>query len=127
MAEFSDFDSLEVYKLAEELANWIYDLTSAFPDAEKFGLTSQSRRAAVSIAANIAEGYGRYFYKENRLLCFYARGSLAELKSHLLFSRKRGYISEEQLNEFKAKYRNLQVKLNNYIKSIGQKGSTFQY
>ena len=67
MNKITDFHELEVYRLAENLADWIYDITENFPSEEKYGLSSQLRRAAVSIGGNIAEGFGRYFFKENKL------------------------------------------------------------
>lgn len=124
MSEFRDFDELQVYQIALDLADWTYDLVRNFPQDEKFGLISQIKRASTSIPANIAEGYGRFHYKENRLFCFYARGSLSELKSHLIFCGKRGFITRDQYKQFLEKYKNLQVKLNNYIKSIGRQNTT---
>ena len=67
MNKITDFHELEVYRLAENLADWIYDISENFPSEEKYGLSSQLRRAAVSIGGNIAEGFGRYFFKENKL------------------------------------------------------------
>ena len=67
MNKITDFHELEVYRLAENWADWIYDITENFPSEEKYGLSSQLRRAAVSIGGNIAEGFGRYFFKENKL------------------------------------------------------------
>jgi len=115
-----DFKDLEIYKLSLELANWIYDLTAKFPDDEKYNVTSQLRRAATSIGANIAEGFGRFHYKENIQFTRQARGSLSETNHFMLFSKDRSYINEEVYKEFGDKYRNLQVKINNYINSIGK-------
>jgi len=121
--EYRDFDDLDVYQLSFELANWIYDLTIDFPEEEKYGVISQLRRAATSIGANLAEGYGRYHYKENVQFCRNARGSLCELKHFMLFSLKRDYITEDILEDFLQRYKDLQVKINNYIKSIGKRQS----
>jgi four helix bundle protein len=119
--EIRDFDDLEVYQLALDLANWIYDLTSNFPSEERFNVTSQVREAATSIGANIAEGYGRFHYKENIQFCRQARGSLSETKHFMIFSNKRKYVSDEIYKEFLQKYKQLQIKINNYINSIGKK------
>ena len=118
-----DFDDLEIYRLALDLADWIYDLTTEFPTAERYNVTSQLRKAATSIGANIAEGYGRFHYKENIQFCRQARGSLSEVKYFLLFSLKRNYISMNNYEEFLKEYRNLQVKINNYINSILRKST----
>ncbi|MEW6684610.1 MAG: four helix bundle protein [Candidatus Edwardsbacteria bacterium] len=115
-----DFDDLEVYKLSIELADRIYDITSRFPEEEKYNVVSQLRRAGTSIGANIAEGYGRFHYKENQQFCRQARGSLTETKHFMLFSLKRKYITGEEYDKFIKDYINLKVKLNNYIKSIGR-------
>lgn len=116
-----DFDELEGYKLASDLAEWIYGLTTKFPSEERYNLLSQLRRASTSIGANIAEGYGRFHYKENQQFSRQARGSLAECKHYILFAFKRKYITRDELNEFSEKYIRLKIKLNNYIKSIGTK------
>ena len=116
-----DFDDLEVYQLSMKLTRWIYDLTTKFPVEEKDNLISQLRRAGTSIGANIAEGYGRYHYKENQQFCLYARGSLSECKHFVLFAHDKNYISSEEKDKFIQEYTRLKVKLNNYIKSIGSK------
>ena len=121
MTNVTDFDDLEIYQRAVDLANWVYDITDKFPKEEKYGLISQLRRAAISIGGNIAEGFGRYYYKENKLFCYYARGSLLEVKSHLLISLKRKLITPKEFNQFEKSYLRFKVKLNNYIASIGKK------
>jgi len=118
-----DFDDLEVYQLAFELANWLYDLTAKFSSDEKYNLVSQLRRAGTSIGANIAEGYGRFHYKENQQFCRQARGSLVECKHFILFACRRDYISLTEKEKFLEEYARLKVKLNNYIRSIGTKGN----
>lgn len=115
-----DFDELEVYRLSLNLADWVYEITNGFPEEEKYNAISQLRRAATSIGANIAEGFGRYHYKENIQFSRQARGSLSEMKHFMLFGKQRKYISDKTYEEFSSKYRNLQVKLNNYINSIGK-------
>jgi four helix bundle protein len=116
-----DFDDLEIYQLSLDLADRIYDLTADFPAEEKFNVISQLRRASTSIGANIAEGFGRFHYKENIQFCRQARGSLSETKHFMIFSKKRKYIPEEIYEQFTANYKKLQIKINNYINSIGKK------
>jgi len=76
-----DFKDLEVWRAARALRTEIYRLAGSLPDFEKFGLASQLRRAAASVTANIAEGYGRFGYQENIQLCRQARGSVYELRT----------------------------------------------
>ena len=123
VGEIKDFTDLEIYQLALGLADWVYDISAEFPKEEIFNLTSQMRRSAVSVGANIAEGFGRYTYKERIRFCIYSRGSLAETKSHVLFSHRREYISDIQLAEYSVKHKNLSVKLNNYISSLNKKAN----
>ena len=112
-------DNLEVYKLALELADWIYHVVEAFPDFEKYNTIDQLRRSSTSVAANIAEGFSRHHYKENKQFCRIARASLTEVEHWVTFSRMKNYVSEEQFSEFKIKYKNISVKLSNYVSSIG--------
>jgi four helix bundle protein len=78
-----DFTDLDVWKVAREMRREIYRLASSLPEFEKFGLASQLRRAATSVTANLAEGFGRYGYQENIHFCRQARGSIYELRDHL--------------------------------------------
>lgn len=87
---------LKVYQEAQALAKGIYNtILPGLPPEEKWGLSSQIRRAAASIPANIAEGYGRYYYQETIRFCYLARGSLMELTSHLDLAESQGYLSKE--------------------------------
>jgi len=86
-------EKLIVFKKADELAFEIYKLTKLFPKDEIFGLTSQLRRAALSIPANIVEGYARRSEKELRHFINIAPGSLAETEYLLAFSKKIGYVT----------------------------------
>jgi len=91
-------NNLEAYQSAQNLAVYVYkNVLNELPNEEKWGLISQIRRAAASIPANIAEGYGRYYYQETIRFCYIARGSLLELMSHLELSMKLGYLSNEAL------------------------------
>ena len=72
-AQIRYFTDLKVWQLGRELRQQVYKLTRKFPAEEKFGLASQLQRAAISITANIAEGFGRYSYQENIQFCRTAR------------------------------------------------------
>jgi four helix bundle protein len=90
-----DYQSLKVWEKAHEITLRVYQITTCFPDAERYGLTSQLRRAASSIPANIAEGCGRNSDAELARFCRIALGSANELSYHLLLARDLGYLSQE--------------------------------
>jgi four helix bundle protein len=92
------YKELEVWQMAMDLAEQCYRTTRSFPRDELFGLTSQIRRAAVSIPANIAEGQGRDHTKEFLHFLSVARGSLMETETHLLLSGRIGLINQEILD-----------------------------
>ena len=75
----STFEDLEVYQLAREFRKTMYRVAKRLPDIEKFGLASQTRRAAVSLTNNIAEGHGRFHYLDQIKFTLQSRGSLEEL------------------------------------------------
>jgi four helix bundle protein len=93
-SKVKSFQDLKAWQLARELRNKIYPLVDVLPDEEKYNLKSQLRRAAVSVTANIAEGYGRYHYQENIQFCRVARGSLYEIQDHLFTCKDLGYLEE---------------------------------
>jgi four helix bundle protein len=90
---------LKIWIKAIDLAAEVYRVTSSFPAEEKFGLTSQSRRAAVSISSNIAEGAGRSSSKEFKYFLGIANGSSFELQTQLFISSKLGLINSEELEK----------------------------
>ena len=85
------FKDLIAWQKAAELTVETYKLTSHFPNSERFGLTNQMRRAAVSVASNIAEGYGRSTKGEYHLFLGHARGSCCELETQIFVARKLGF------------------------------------
>ena len=89
-----DHKDLEVWKKSFELVCYIYKITKTFPEEERYGLTSQIRRSAVSIPSNIAEGCARTTNKETLRFIDIACGSVAELETQLLLSERLGYISD---------------------------------
>jgi four helix bundle protein len=91
------FRDLEVWKLGMDLAAECYRITRGFPRDELFGMTSQIRRSAASIPANIAEGQGREHTKEFLNHLSMARGSLMELQTHLLLAQRVGLLNENEL------------------------------
>lgn len=86
MATIKTFQDLRVWQVAQDLCVNIYKITADFPKQEQFGLTSQMRRAAVSISSNIAEGFGRRGAKEKEQFYHHSLGSLFELDTQLTLS-----------------------------------------
>lgn len=93
------FRDLEVWKLGMDLAMECYRVTKTFPKDELFGMTSQSRRSAASIPANIAEGHGRQHTKEFLNHLSIARGSLMEVQTHLLLAQRVGLLKNDDMNQ----------------------------
>lgn len=92
------FKNLEVWKVSKSFAKDVYELTSTFPQDERYGLTSQLRRAAVSVMSNIAEGAGRKHKKEFVQFLYLARGSLNETVAQLEISLEFGYLDQNALD-----------------------------
>ena len=90
--------SLKVWQKAIELVEHVYGETRKFPNEELFGLTSQMRRAAVSVPANIAEGVARSGTKELVRFLSIAEASLSELDTHVEISHRLGYLKSDQLH-----------------------------
>ena len=109
MSKSLPLKELEVYKLADE--NWNF--------FHKDSLGKQFVRSADSISLNICEGYGRFYYKENKLFCYYSRGSLFETAECLIKAMERKLISQEDYTLLCIKIIQLKYRLNNYIRSIG--------
>ena len=107
------FEKLEVWQMARVLVTDIYRVTQKFPDVERFGITNQLRRAAVSICANLAEGGTRTSSKEQAYFTSIAYGSLMEVLNHLIISNDLLFLEEEKLNELRAKIQPLSTKINN--------------
>ncbi len=91
------YEDLEVYQAARALRRRIYRLVRMLPDDERFALAQQMKRAAVSITANLAEGYGRHNWQESLQFCRQARGSLLELAEHVQVCIDEGYAKPEHL------------------------------
>ena len=94
--EVMHYRDLEVWQEAMNLAEACYEVTRAFPRDEVFGMTSQIRRAAMSVPANIAEGHGRTSTREFLNFLSIARGSLMELETHLLLAQQVGLLPEDK-------------------------------
>jgi four helix bundle protein len=95
----SSYRDLKVWQKSIDLAEEVYRLTSSFPVSEVYGLTSQMRRATVSISSNIAEGWGRRSRKEYDRFVQMAQGSNDELQTQLVIAGRLGFCKSEQLKE----------------------------
>jgi four helix bundle protein len=98
-----NYKELMVWQKSYRLCLGIYKVTKKYPQGEKYGLTSQMRRAALSIPSNIAEEYGRKTTPEYIRFLYIAYGSTCELETQLLLSGDLGYLNEESLSEFQKK------------------------
>jgi len=114
----NSYRKLIVWQKADELAFQIYVVTKNFPKEEIFGLTSQMRRAAFSVPANIVEGYARSFPKEKIQFYIIARGSLTELEYYIDFSLRLRYILKEQHKELVNLRNEVGRLLNGFIQSV---------
>ena len=98
--DHSSIENLAVWKKALELSVLIcQDILPKLPVDERYSLTSQLRRSAQSIPANIAEGVGRYYYQETIRFCYIARGSLEETYSHIIIAKRLNYLSDIEIGK----------------------------
>lgn len=112
------FESVIAWQKAHAFALQAYRATQRFPESERYGLCSQFQRAAVSISANIAEGYKK-ISKADKLRFFnIAQGSLEECRNYILLIRDIGYISEAEFNELRQSLEESSFFLNSYCKGI---------
>ena len=117
------FRDLSVWQRAVQLTLEIYKLTGAFPDSERFGLTNQLRRASVSVASNIAEGYGRSTKGEYVLFLGHARGSVSEVETQLVIARALGFGAKPKLDSAEALCSEVGRMLRAMMKSLQSKAS----
>lgn len=102
MSGVKSYQDLVVWKKAVDLAGMVYRVSASFPTDERFGMTSQVRRAATSVASNIAEGAERHGSKESLHFLGLTRGSLAEMETILIPAQRLGMADPEQVTELLA-------------------------
>lgn len=117
------FRDLAVWQRAIKMTLEIYKLTAGFPESEKFGLTSQLRRASVCVASNIAEGYGRSTKGEYVLFLGHARGSISEVETQLVIAGALGYGSKHLLQNADALCNEVSRMLRAMMKSLQSKSA----
>ena len=120
MEKIFAFEELEVYQIARQYVKNIYVLSDTFPTKEDFALTSQIRRAAVSITSNIAEGTSRFSLKDKSHFVEIAYGSLMETYSQLQVAVDLGYISQESMKQIAP----LVVELRNKLSALRKSYTT---
>lgn len=110
------FQDIKVWQKAHDLVLKIYKITKVFPDEERYGLSNQSRRAAVSITSNIVEGFRRKSLKDRIHFYTIANGSLEELRYQILLSKDLAYINEEEYQNVIILAEEVSKMLNSWIK-----------
>ena len=116
-ANIKTHKDLDVWTKSMDLVEGVYCLTKSFPDSEKYGLTNQIRRCAVSISSNIAEGAARNTDKEFVQFCYIALGSLSELETQLLIAERLKYNQNIDILDKVVEIRRMLLGLIKYLKS----------
>ena len=112
------FEDLETWQIAHGLVVEIYKITKRYPKDELYGIVSQLRRAALSITANIAEGFSRYHYKDKIRFYYNARGSASEVRNCLILSKDMEYIAKEEYKNLSDGMEKVLRMINGLIRSI---------
>lgn len=120
--KINNFTDLISWKETHSLVIEIYKVTKKFPKEERYGLTDQIRRCAVSISSNIAEGFSRKGKKEKIQFYYLSKGSLTELQNQLLISKDVGYLSKEIFKEIAEKTVVVHKLINGSIRSLNTRG-----
>lgn len=115
MNTIRSFEDLECWKVCTGFRRFIAELVRKFPESEKYLLTSQLKRASRSVTNNLAEGYGRFHFKENAQFCRQSRGSLYEVKDHLIIALDEKYITRSDFDGAIIHYEKCILLLNGYI------------
>ena len=124
MAKGRGFESLDVYRLSEKLADSVWEIVHQWGNLAKDTLGKQIIRSADSVGANIAEGCGRGTYKDNRKFVDNARGSLCETRHWLRRAFQRNLLPTEQINKVRAIVDELSPRLNAYRNSLKRRSAT---
>jgi four helix bundle protein len=120
--QIRDYRDLIVWKEAMEIAELVYSLTRAFPREEAFGLTSQMRRAAVSVPSNIAEGFGRAQRRTFVQFLRIAQGSLKEMETQAVLSARIGFLAQEGLSDLLPRCERLGKRLVQFVRALERSG-----
>ena len=118
--EIESFEDFDVYRLSEDLGDQIWNIVSSWPSFPRNSLGYQLVKSADSIGANIAEGFGRFHFAENKQFVRISRGSLYETRHWLRRAYKRDLLKEKEIKELLKLVKELTPRLNAYIRSIGR-------
>jgi len=118
MSMTKSFEDIYAWQRAHQFVLSVYRATRSFPDFEKFGLSSQFQRAAVSIPANIAEGYRKLGQADKLRFLNIAQGSLEECKYYCILSRDLGYVDTDTYELMYTEVNEVSYLLNSYVKGI---------
>jgi four helix bundle protein len=112
-------DTLNVYKESQAIGEEVWAIVAGWDFFARDTVGKQIVKSVDSIAANIAEGYGRFYYKENKQFCYYSRGSLIETICWIDKSKARKLMTDGKADDLKKRLDHIHLLLNGYIKSIG--------
>lgn len=126
MVDIKSYRDLRVWQAGMDLAVRVYELTESFPKKDLYGIVSQMTRAASSIPANIAEGYGRMSRAEYLRFLYIARGSLTEFETHLILAVRIGRVSRDNVKEIWDLSQSLSRMLRKLIKSLKSKQKQYE-
>ena len=115
---YNDFTEMPVWQKADEIIGDVYKLTDLLPKREDYALCSQLGHAAISIAGNIAEGFGRGHTKDKINFYYFSRGSCFEVRSHLYSGKTAGYFADGQIKPIGEKCMRVVEELNKIIKGL---------
>lgn len=118
MASFKKFTDILAWQKSHKFVLNIYRLSESFPTTEQFGLTSQIRRAAVSITSNIVEGFDRGSNKEFKQFLIIARSSLSECQNQLLIAKDLGFMTQKDFEKMAADSVEIHKMINGLIKNL---------
>lgn len=114
-----DLEDLEIYQESMRLGESVWKIVGRWPYFAKDTVGKQWVRSMDSVAANLAEGFGRFHFNDNKRFCYYSRGSLRESATWLAKAKQRNLVDEESYTDLVASFRDLRRRLDAYIKSIG--------
>ena len=121
--QYLDFIVMPVWQKANEVVEQVYTICSKLPKSEEYALSSQLKRAALSIAANIAEAFGRSHSKDKINFYYYGRGSAFEVRNHLIVGCNLKFFTKEDIVDIDAACKDIVEALNKIIKGLNSKSS----
>jgi len=120
--KFASFTEMPVWQKAHQLVLDVYKCTALFPREEVYALTSQVRRASLSVSGNIAEAFGRFHYLDKNKFYLNARGSLEETRNYVIISRDLGYLKVEDSCVMLENINSIAEELNIMVKTLRMRG-----